>query len=291
MPSRKKRKEAEKSIKLFPWVADNWTCLEEEQKRQKSRLARLAPNTGSSTASILKGICTMYGDQPGTFCKICHVIHPKRHKNLLDKEEEDTSGFVTRAGLKLKADRKRQKKILQKECKTKQIARMKYAVSALRHRRRTREKKMKVPKDSFLQDFTDTGGSAVTKEMNDAIDNSFKNQGYSRKESRFKGRIKTKGSLLKFPKIAYANDYHDQIEEEERIAKMDQQQIQQKKRRLLNKAEKWRRGREASSGRNIQKKKMNNKVIEEDTKLRTTWEQCTIRLKQLFIRNRTENSQ
>ena len=37
------------------------------------------------------------------------------------------------------------------------------------------------------------------------------------------------------------------------------------------------RGREASSGRNIQKKKMNNKVIEEDTKLRTTWEQCTIR--------------
>ena len=276
MPSRKKRNELEKAKIYFPWVADRWTSLEEEQKRQKNRLQSLSPSVASSTNSILKKICTFYGTAPGTTCQICQVVHVKRKKGLLElkNEDEHTGGYSTRASIQLKASRKRQTKLLQREMESKQIKRMQYAVQALKQRRRTREKKMGVDKDSFLQDFTDTGGSTITKEMNAAIDSSFQNQGMSRKEKRFKGRIKTKSlkkndtrnDFLRFPDIASSigNDHFDEDEEDLRVVKLDTDKLLRKKKKLRKKAEKWRRDREGSSGRNARRKKKVKEEVKEE---------------------------
>ena len=114
---------------------------------------------------------------------------------------------------------------------------------------------MQVPKDSFLQDFSDTGGSTVTKDMNDAIDQSFANQHLSRKDSRFKARMKHKGKLLKFPSIAYSNDMWSEQNEMARVAKKDKKALYIKKKRNREKAAKdFRRKSKSSADRRRRKK-------------------------------------
>jgi hypothetical protein len=265
MPSRKQREAEQASMILFPWVSVNWCRLEEEQKRQKERLAKLAPTAKSQTQSILKGICTLYGTTPGAFCPICKVTHAPHKKRgrellLLTDEDEDTSGFQSREMRQDKADQEKKIKVLRKEMRVQAIRRMQHAAAALKHRRKTREKKMGVPFGTFRQDFSDTGGSCVTKEMNAAITTSFRNQNFSRKESRFKGRIKTTGNLLKFPKISQSNDKFDHVKEDERLTKLvrDEMRLQSKKRRAQTKQ--FTRDREAAAGRRSIRNKKSEKL-------------------------------
>jgi len=260
MPSRKQPDQ--ESMILFPWVSDNWCSLEEEQRRQRQRLAKLSPAVESRTKSILKGICTLYGTSPGTFCKICQVVHLPIKKNLLlltDENNVNTSGFQSNEMKQEKADRNKKFKLMKKEMRIQAVQRMQHAVAALKHRRKTRERKMGVPYGTFRQDFSDTGGSTVTEEMNAAIIGSFKNQNISRKESRFKGRIKTKRGLLTFPKISQSNDNFDELEEEERITNLVRNEVKRKKKKQRAKVQKFARDREIASGRRRRSRRSKHK--------------------------------
>lgn len=183
---------------LFPWVADQWTDLELEQKRQKKRQGRLARNAKSGLYSTLKSICTLYGPQPGTYCSICKVVH-KKPKEVIDKETlEDTSGWVSAT---LRADIKRQQKLQTKRLKELQISRMARAADALKWRRRKREKKMELPRGTLLNDYTDAGGGDVDPDMRKAVDTSMKNQGLSKRDKRFRGKLSSRLPMLRFPKL------------------------------------------------------------------------------------------
>ena len=180
---------------LFPWVSDQWTDLSREQRRQNKRQGRLAPSARSSVYSTLKGICTLYGAQPGMYCSICEVVHSKS-KALVDKETmEDTSGWVDGT---LRANLKREKRLETKRLKQLQITRMARAADALKWRRRKREKRMQVDPGTFLNDYTDTGGGDVDPAMRKAIDKSMKNQGLSKREKRFRGKLPRRLPMLKF---------------------------------------------------------------------------------------------
>ena len=106
---RKRRRRVETEEKhLFPWVSDKWTDLRGEQKRQNKRQGRLAPCARSCVHSTLKGICTLYGAEPGMLCAICNVVHQKP-KALIEKEiMEDTSGWVDGT---LRANLKRERRL------------------------------------------------------------------------------------------------------------------------------------------------------------------------------------
>jgi hypothetical protein len=243
MPTRRQLRRKELQSKpLFPWVSVHWTSLEEEQKREKERKKRCTKNAQSATYSILKGICTLYGTSPGSYCKICKAVHQPVSKDIeivynnVNADEEDDGEFLNAIQAKKKNNRIKCKQHLRTVLKKNQINRMKYAANALKRRRRARERKMKVPQDSFLQDFTDTGGSTVTKAMNDAIDESFHNYNFSRKESRFKGRIKTTGGMLKFPKITnHVSDVSDDLKELQRREALLERKYRKKRWKTMEK--------------------------------------------------------
>ena len=278
MPTRKElRRRALTAKHLFPWVSVNWTSLSKEQARQKERASRLRQNVNSSTFSILKNICTLYGNAPNTYCTICDTVHraPKEislfdHINS-DDEDDNNGSYLNKTATLHKMNRKRYKNIIKQELKTQAIGRMQQAANALKARRRMREKKMQVPKDSFLQDFSDTGGSTVTKDMNDAIDQSFANQHLSRKDSRFKARMKHKGKLLKFPSIAYSNDMWSEQNEMARVAKKDKKALYIKKKRNREKAAKdFRRKSKSSADRRRRKKSGSSSSSREDRRRKRT---------------------
>ena len=264
MPSHKQADQ--ESMILFPWVSDNWCSLEEEQRRQRQRLAKLSPAVESRTKSILKGICTLYGTSPGTICKICQVVHLPIKKNLLLSENNvnNTSGFQSNEIKQEKADRNKKLKLMKKEMRIQAVQRMQHSAAALKHRRKTRERKMGVPYGTFRQDFSDIGGSTVTKEMNAAIIDSFKNRNISRKETRFKGRIKTKRGLLIFPKISQSNDNFDELEEEERITNLVRNEVQRKKKKQRAKVQKFARDREIASGRRRSRRSKHKQSVQDE---------------------------
>ncbi len=188
---------------LFPWVSDQWTDLKREQKRQNKRQGRLAPSARSSVYSTLKGICTLYGAQPGLYCSICNVFHTKSKATIAKEMMEDTSGWVDGT---LRANLKREKHLETKRLKKLQVMRMARAANALKWRRRKREKRMQVEPGTFLNDYTDAGGGDVDKTMRKAVDESMKTQGISKREKRFRGKLPRRLPMLKFPKIPFRVD-------------------------------------------------------------------------------------
>ena len=213
MAARKARKQAAPKKYLFPWVSDQWGSLEDEQKRERRRQDALLPHVCSPTRSVLKGICTLYGVQPGTYCQICNVIHEKTQIQVDDEADRDTSGFQPRGTAKLRMERRRAKKRAAAERRDTQMQRMAQAADALKHRRRKREKKMKQPRDGFLVDHTDNGGSHIDKDMRKAIRDSMKNQGLRPRD--FRGRLKTK-RLLVFPPVPSVLQVETEDEEKRR---------------------------------------------------------------------------
>ena len=201
---RKRRRRVENEEKhLFPWVSDKWTDLRGEQKRQNKRQGRLAPCARSCVHSTLKGICTLYGAQPGMRCMICNVVH-KKPKALIEKEiMEDTSGWVDGT---MRANLKRERRLEAKRLKELQITRMARAADALKWRRRKREKRMQVDPGTFLNDYSDSGGGTVNPDMRKAIDLSMKNQGLSKREKRFRGKLPRRLPMLKFRPIPIRAD-------------------------------------------------------------------------------------
>ena len=203
LKSKRRRRNKLETKHMFPWVADQWIDLEDEQKRQRKRQGRLVPNANSGLYSTLKSICTLYGPQPGTYCSICKVVH-KKPREVIDKETlEDTSGWVSAT---LRADIKRQRKLRTNHLKKLQISRMAHAADALKWRRRRREKKMKLPKGTLLNDYTDAGGGDVDPDMRKAVDVSMKNQGLSKRDKRFRGKLSRRLPMLRFPKVGIRID-------------------------------------------------------------------------------------
>ena len=262
MPTRRQLRRLRNAKHLFPWVSNTWTSLQEEQQRQQQRLATLAPIATTTTYSILKGVCTLYGTQPGTTCKICKVVHRSSDKDIqmfdeVNKEEDASGKYLNGHALKQKMNRTRYKNILKHELKERAIGRMQRAANALKRRRRTREKKMGVDKDAFLQDFTDTGGRAVTREMKDAIKESFRNQNMDPKAKRFKASMKTKGGMLKFPKIGTSNDNFNVHDELKRIIKKDRRTVH------LQKKQEWRK-RNKREAKAMQRRNRKRKQVREN---------------------------
>ncbi len=213
MAARKARKLAAPRKYLFPWVSDNWSSLQDEQERQRQRQGALVPHVCSPTRSVLKGICTLYGVTPGTYCKICRVVHEKTQAQIDEEADRDTSGFQPRGTAKLRTERRRAKKRAAAERRDTQMQRMARAANALKHRRRRRERKMKQPRDGFLVDHTDNGGSDIDKEMRNALRDSMKNQGLRRRD--FRGKLKTKRMLV-FPPVPSVLAVEIEIEKERR---------------------------------------------------------------------------
>ena len=192
-----------KTKHLFPWVSDQWTDLSNEQKRQKKRQGRLMPAARSSVYSTLKGICTLYGAQPGLRCSICNVVHLKSKALIAKETMEDTSGWVDAT---LRANLKREKRLETERLRKIQIIRMARAADALKWRRRKREKRMQVDPGTFLNDYTDSGGGDINPDMRKAVDRSMKNQGMSKKEKRFRGKLPRRLPMLKFKTDAVRYD-------------------------------------------------------------------------------------